>query len=770
MTDKDNLTSDLADNPANGLIPKSKATRLKTLVRAVFFAAFCGVVLIGNYFWEQATSEYNAAYLDEVQFTGDKVYLPWNGYIVGNEGEVKDYVSLEIENDDDYVFTLNEGRIWGNFGTLGSRVNLQVGGKIVIIPSFSDVDISYDGSKVSVSTHRGNTYVGFLPDELTQFKYMDEHDEIFANVLLIPQGMQAVISLDKTGDRLKPLLSSKLAKEFSYDYISDEKYDDEFVKENLEKGVEFTEALKEFYRGDFGEVYDSFHGVSSSAFDWLSKNLVVFDEKKERYAVEELNQYIYEALLADDVAERNDALGAFENLKKNLSEKFFDGWFKKLVVFSSSDPEFEVLKFLVDKAEGTMDKLRLLSLRFGMYNGDFYVGTDAKNAFGSTYEAVENLFGFTNDIVLYRKVLSFCNQIFDGFFMSFADLYQQKYFDMKDRLEKELFGLYEKGWMKGEMKQSFVNEKIGFLKQLRDFFFDEKVGIEDARKIMSYLIESIDYYMPVETSRAAVIDLFEEELDDIGNYWGYINSVEYSKSALYGSTHKERYEVYLAEREQITGILDVQKDILGANVVGSAKISDVTKEIGDAFKEIGATDVYIEEFDDAQKRFIKVAAVLDGYSFDAEYDRDYGYVKNVYAYGELLTESNVKLKSLGDFLTKKLSDVVEEAAIASGDAGDTGTKETNAQKIAKTIVVKDIVQAGFSASMNDIDILDPVNAVYRLNDVAVGGTTDVKVSFNYHANDGNVENVFVLKNGEGTTITGVFPLSELKDIVLEEHY
>ena len=199
--------------------------------------------------------------------------------------------------------------------------------------------------------------------------------------------------------------------------------------------------------------------------------------------------------------------------------------------------------------------------------------------------------------------------------------------------------------------------------QLRDFFFDEKVDIEDARKIMSYLIESIDYYMPVETSRAAVIDLFEEELDDIGNYWGYINSVEYSKSALYGSTHKERYEVYLAEREQITGILDVQKDILGANVAGSAKISDVTGEIGKAFKEIGATDVYVEEFDDAQKRFIKVAAVLDGYSFDAEYDRDYGYVKNIYAYGELLTESSVKLESLVAFLTKKLSDVVEEAEI-----------------------------------------------------------------------------------------------------------
>jgi len=736
------------------LLPKSRAEKLKTLVRAVFFAVFCGVLLAGNYFWEQATEDYQASYVDSVRYDGNKVYLPWNGYIGGDTA----VPALEVEDDESYVFSLGEGRVWGNFEALGSKVNLQVGGRVVIIPSFSDVDVSYDGKSVSISTYKGNTYVGFLSDELTQFKYMNEYDEMFANVLLIPEGMKAEISLDKVGDRLAPLLASKLAKEFSYDYISDESYEDDFVKENLKNGIKFIEALKEFYRDDFEKIYSSSSGGVSSVFDWLSDNFTVFEGKKEEYVLDELNNYIYKALLTDNASEREAVKALFKESGVDLSEKFFSEWFKKLVIFDSSDPEFDGFKFLIDQANGKVDRLTLLSLELGAYS-------DIRSAFESTYGAVEGLFGFTNDSVLYKKVLSFYNQIFDIFFMRHAELYQEKYFDMKDRLEKELFAQFKKGWMNKEMRQSFVNSKIGFLKTLRDFFFDEKVEILDARKIMSYLIESINYYMPVETSKTAVIDLFEERLDDIGNYWGYINSVEYSKSALYGSTHKERYEVYLAEREQITGILDVQKDILGTNVVGTSSVGDIVSEIEVAFKDVGVVDIYVEELDNPQKRFVKVAAVLDGYSFDAEYDRDYKYVKNIYAYGELLTESNVKLSSLGGFLAKKLSSVVEEVGAQVG-----GGKETNAQKIAKTIIAKDIIQAGFAASMNDIDILDPVNAVYRLNDVGVEGSGNIKVSFNYNANGGDVENVFVLKNGEGTTITGIFPLVELKDIVLEEHY
>jgi len=281
--------------------------------------------------------------------------------------------------------------------------------------------------------------------------------------------------------------------------------------------------------------------------------------------------------------------------------------------------------------------------------------------------------------------------------------------------------------------------------------------------VMSYLIESIDEYMPSKKSRAAVIKLFEQELDDVGDFWAYLNSVEYSKSSLYGATHGERYAVYSLEKEQVTGILDVQEDILGGESVSQVTIADVIDEVEAVFEEAGALDVFVEDITDTKKRFIKVAAILNSYAFDAEYDRDYGYVKNIYAYGELLSESNVKLDSLGAFLTKKLSSVVKEAGIDEDD-----DDETNAQKIAKTMIAKHVVEAGFSASMQDVDILDPVNAIYRLDDIGISGMNDLVVSFNFHANDATVTNVFLTKNGEGTTVTGIFSIDELKNIVMDE--
>lgn len=746
------------------LIEKSKAKKLKTLVRSVFFALFCGIILTVNYLWERSSVSYTASYLNEVSFSENMAYFPWNGYANMSEQGI---LSVDTVEGDEYVFTLDEGRVWLGALKSGLKINVRVADKIVIIPSFSDTDVLYDGESVRVSTYRGNTYVGFLADGFSQFKFMGEYDGMFSNVLLIPQGATANVVLGKTGDRLSPLLPSKLAKEFSYRNLSISNYEDDFVKTNLKNGKKFIEALKEFYREDFKKMHKS--GTEySSLYDTLSDKFVVFEQKKVSKELDNANKFIYSALSAGNISEREDALSGFTSLDVDFSEKFFADWFKRLIVFDRSDSEFAVFEFLMKESKPVFGKTDLAALSLGSYNNVFYSGVSVGQAFSSVYLAVESLFGFTSEDVLQKRVLNFYNQIFDSFFLNFAELYKEEYMMMKDRLEKELFSLYEKGWMKEEMKQSFVNSKIKFLKRSRDFFFDEKIEIVDAKKAMSYLIESIDYYMPVETSRAAVVKLFEDQLNDIGNYWGYINSVEYSRSSLYGSTHKERYVVYLAERDQLTGILDVQKDVLGENVASSYEKTDVVAEVQSELFAIGASDIYVDSFDDEKKRFIKFAAVLDGYSFNAEYDRDYKSVRNLYAYGELLSLDNVKLDSLKGFLSKKLSAVVEEIQVSSSSSPE--SQDTNAQKIAKTIVAKEIIKAGFSATIDDVDILDPVNAVYRFNGISITGKPEIKISFNYYANTSTVENVFVVKNRESRVLTGTFPFEDLKDIVLEERY
>ena len=199
------------------------------------------------------------------------------------------------------------------------------------------------------------------------------------------------------------------------------------------------------------------------------------------------------------------------------------------------------------------------------------------------------------------------------------------------------------------------------------------------------------------------------------------------------------------------------------DVVDAATVADVTKDVETVLWKISATDVEVGDIADAHDRFVKVAAVIDGYVFNAEYDRENNSVKNVYAYGENLTDSSVKLDLLAEFLAKELEDVVSEAEVKEG-----AESETNAQKIVKTLIAKKVSDNGFNAGMGDVDVLDPVNAIYRLNEVESQGT-GIKISFDYSANDEIVKNVFVFKDKDGVPLTGEFPLADLKGIVEEIH-
>jgi len=376
------------------------------------------------------------------------------------------------------------------------------------------------------------------------------------------------------------------------------------------------------------------------------------------------------------------------------------------------------------------------------------------------------MYGFTDDISQYRKFLVFYNQLFDSLLLKHADLYEEDLFEMKSSLEDELFELYTNGNSKEELKQSLVKRKIDFLKRLRKFFFDGDLALDDARGVMSVLISSIDDYMPATTSRNAIMDLFEKELDDAGDLWGYLNDYEYSKSKLYGSSHKERYQVYLEDRDHVLSILDVQEDILGVNVVDNISPADVVLEVKAALEEISAVSVKVEMVSDVHQRFVAVSAVISGYAFNADYDRDYGVLKDVYAYGELLTSKGIKPDGLERLLEGEVAKVVEEVT----EEEDIEVNETNAQLIAKSIIAKKISGAGFVAKISDVEIVDSVEAHYRLNNISLaqGGSADV--TFDYFANEGICSGLFVLKGNDGVTVKGEFQLADLKEFVLGDNY
>lgn len=751
-----------------------KIAYAKRLVKIGFFV-FLSIAILGfGVYADQTSKTDNVSLVSDLQFDGKTLNIPGNAYIVSESDNVDKFLNVKPV-EDSYFANMSEGRIFANFNSSFSRFNIEIGGKIVIIPSFSDFDLSYGKDMVTVNSFIGNTYVGFLPNGVEEEQYMNEYSSEFANVLLVPAGMRAVISLKKIDSRVENLLFFKLVKEFGYSSIPDRLYDeDPFVKENLTRSLKFEEDLKTLKRDQF--VDESPTDVSSALTDFLRKNLTVFQEKEDQYYLNKISKDIYRASSAFSDADLKNYLTDFSSVYDSIPKRVFDGvsyknfiirWLSNLVVFDGFDREYQVLSAITDVASGLFDKNFLLAVKLSRFNTYLYQGKNIERIYEAFYAGVEKLFKFTDDARVYKSFLENYNQIFDNMLLLNPGLYKIDYFKMKSSVEKELYGLYYGGQLKEELKQSFVRRKIDFLKRLKKYFFEEKVDLKDATGIMSQLVQDVEGYMPARTSQAAVIELFERELSDIGNFWGYINDVEYSKSTLYGETHKERYEVYLKEKDQVLSILDVQRDILGSDIVPDVTTHDIMESVKAALEKIPATDIKVESVTNIKQRFIKISASVDGYIFDAEYDRDYGTLRNIYAYGELVTDGIVKISGVKDLLKKNIGTEIV------GVDTSTIAGETNAQKIAKSIIAKKLSEKELEVSIPQIEIIDSVQASYRINKLSIGSKgsdKEIVISFDYYANTETVKNLFVMNGGVGINVSGEFPVDSLKDIVLNGQY
>lgn len=769
---------------------KDDFSRKKLLVRTVLVSVLAVLAFVATFAIENISEKKSVSTVTELSYRDSRLNVPSFSYFNSESRDIKEVLTqISSQNTDEYIFEMSNGRIFGNFMNSTSKVNVRVADKVVIIPDYSMVEINYDAVEeiLYLANFGGNTYVGFLPETVDVDGYIDEYDGMLNNVLMVPAGMRTRIYLNRADDRLKTVLSSKLAKEFAYGPIpyESEKSVDLFDRKNFDEATKYNETLKSHQRDIFKVLADQNYGAASKTYDVLSKALTVFSQKRNSQYVSKLEGALYESLTINDSQKMKDKLLEFKVLIEDSSnygvkQDFYVEFLKEvtsaLLCFDSSDSEYNVLTFIVDESKPTLDKVDFADLIVATVSHDIHSGKNIENSYRRAYGGVERLISGVDDTVKYKKVLTFYNEYFDNLISQFPQLYKLEYFNMKGNIEKALFELYYAGQAREEMKQTFVSEKITMLKNLKDFFFDEKIAIEDARKVMSYLVQSINDYMPAKTSKNAVVALFESELKDIGNFWGYINNVEYAKSSLYGTTHAERFKVYLAEKSQVTNILDVQRDILGSDVIVAETPADVQAEVERVLIASGATSVVVEEMDDVQKRYVNVAASLGGYEFNGEYDRDYGYLRNVYAYGQLISESNVKVDALASLLSKTLSSVVSTTGLdvkkaVPRDASEEASiiAETNAQKIAKTIIAKQVIEAGFNATMEDVDILDPTIALYRINGVSLTTNSNMKVSFDYLANDSIAKNIYIQVGSEGKSVAGEVPFNTLKDMVSSEN-
>ena len=99
---------------------------------------------------------------------------------------------------------------------------------------------------------------------------------------------------------------------------------------------------------------------------------------------------------------------------------------------------------------------------------------------------------------------------------------------------------------------------------------------------------------------------------------------------------------------------------------------------------------------------------------------------------------------------------------------DEVTLETSAKRYARVYIAKKVTEYGFTATMENVSVVDELNAVYRVENVALKEKQDVKVTFDIAMGDELVTNVLLSLKGKPKVLDGKYSLEEFAAIVIAE--
>ncbi len=761
---------------------ESSSLILGNFVKIIIFLLIGALASAGNYFLESGVIS-----SDEIQVDVFSSFDYVEENIVPERGIIRfaDEIGYGFTNsaivdsvsDNEYVFNIDSAKLWGNFTISDAKVNF-VAGRVVIIPDHAAFNLEFDGKRVKLSVYDGDVYIGFLEEGIVVDEYVDPYSSMFVNKLLVPKDTQVEIPLKKITSKLQSLLYLKLVKEFKYSAIASSERSSDWTVNNMSKDVKYVELIRQEKISEI--IFDGL-ATGDSAMDdfvyWAEENLTFIPDKKYQIVFDHLFASLEDAIFyANDgndifsITSYDEFIAGLSSLSLEMSESEeflsrYDSYIEELSIFGPESDQYDVLiKLLEKKLMSGRDKYEVMgAIWHDVYEGFGSGNLEAEEALNQYYGYLDNviLSGEKIDTDFYREYITFQNQLFDNLFLRSSVFYRDGYFAMKNVLEQKYLELFDGD---EELAQELISNKIDFLKRLMKFFFDEEIEVSEAKQILSRLVEEIDELMPVSDSSVAVIELFETRLEDIADFWGYLNSPEYHISKTYGLNHKDRYETYLDEKDKIWDFINIQEEVLG-EVVVEVTVEDVKAALEAVFLENEEiSEVEIDDLEAPDERYIVVRGVIGGYPFDAVYDRDKELLDEVYTYNELVSDRAVNLNNLLPLLQERFADFAD---VDLGDDEDL-TVESVAERAARLYIAELIAGYGFEIVMEDVSVVDELNAIYRVEGVSKQDTNDVIATFDFVVNGEKVINLYLEVSGESIVLDDEYTLEELSSIASAE--
>jgi hypothetical protein len=706
---------------------------------------------------------------------------------------VLEYKLMEEDNNG-YFFELKEGQLWSN--NVYSTVDLNIlSGASLLIPRKAGLDLKYSDGKSVVRVFKNQVNIGLVEPGYAPADVIKYADGALINNFLVAYGGQATIFDEKvvtSRDILSKILYSKLVKEFQLVlFDKDEVFADSWIGQNEEadeqllQGIAQVQLRKITTRNLKVASLDSLTFQFGRVFEKVANALTFSNEK---IAIRTINnifnhlkdaEYLYVFGRNQDAHERIKLFTetADEYLAKRnvLFEKLFienlEKEYKDMIFVTPDDPLFAVKTTVADYLYRQLgDDEEDLYRKFLLVRENLnYVYEMAESntllARLSLEQYSQKLLDFINKergrISEIRNLIAEENQIMDNLLRQYPQFYLDSVFAFKQTLEQEWLSLIPEGPDKDEEKQTIILAKIDFLKHLQNNFLAEKVVLAEAQKIAVRLINEISDLQPEK--EVGISQLFALRLRDYGQFLKFLYTTEVS--TMRGVSVKQRYDQYLAAQKEQISVMEAINEFLGQEVAYPTVTTDqILAQVRADFEKVEITDLDLGVLKSLDQKVVDVKrGVLQGITFSGLYNWDKKLISQVKVDGKTVSKEAIRLSSLESVVVPKEEAVIEKPETAAPPAEEV-VEETQAEKVAKILLLQKLKKVAINADPNKMRVLDLNAQVYAVNDASLADKTKVIFSFRLQNKTDEVSELVLRTEYGDYSIDGLYKLSDLSKV------
>lgn len=696
------------------------------------------------------------------------------------------------EENKQYSIKLEKGSIWGN--TQFDDYDLDIKTTSVLVkPGTSSFSVTYDDAITQIFADNHDVFVAI----------QDEGKTI--NSFWLAEGNQAQVSDFKVKDKadtIEKLLYSKLIKEFGYGRLSAKKIqDDPWLSSQKTKDLKYSNSIQntllEAIRKEGLRTLraGSISSQTKALFTDLRTALTFSESKKTDNLLESifanLHDAEYQYLQGDDT----DATIRLSLFREDISDPAYvtSEVFKKSL-FNRLHEEFVSLQFVLpgdsmypvkqqlytELLSANMRSFVNLDFEFDLLTSklnDVYDSIDDNQVDGvlafadyaTTYKSIASR--YRNNIEKVKNQIVHQNVLVDNILFNYPQLYKLEYFEVKNLIEDDYLLAVTKSADKKELKQTFISSKIDLLNRIRYFLFNDRLEADDARQIVFLLIRNIEDLQKDTLEIAAVNELFEKRMQDIGVFWEYLKSPEYYDTNLHGASHEERFEAFKAVQEKEITYQDIREEILGEKETEESTVEGILMQAENDLEGAGFTEIEFGFYEDVKQQRIPVLkAKAGGIEFRATYDWDRKLLSSIIVGDDVISADGVKLDNAKQFIYQTVSaktQVIKRPVSDTVQEPEKNDPLADVKNVAEVFMAQKFKQLGIIVTKEEITVLDLDKGTYQIDNVYFTNNRSAKFSFTYDGTSDMVTKLTVHTSKGDEEFNNAFNASLLEKIVIK---